>query len=80
MFSDLEWFEFRQLPPHLQAVSVKFRALALDLAKTLPENEQSRRMFEKLLEAKDCGVRAAIKGAASMATSPGAGSDAGDKP
>lgn len=69
----LHWFEFGQLPPHLQAVSAKFRDLAYELARTLPENEQSRQMMLDLLRAKDCAVRAAIAGA----TAPPASSSSG---
>lgn len=57
----LEFFKFRHLPDHLQAVSAPFAALAVRVA-----DRETRHPAElaaglrKLLEAKDCAVRAAI--------------------
>ena len=53
----LEFFAWEHLPPHLAAVSKKFDALAHDLAE-IPGPETTAGL-RKLLEAKDCAVRAA---------------------
>lgn len=55
----LKWFEFAHLPKHIQvAVSEDFHTLAHSLANILPECEETQAMLRKLLEAKDCAVRA----------------------
>jgi ferritin-like protein len=56
----LQFFEYAHLPPHLQVVSKEFHALAHSLVATLPENPERTAAVRKLLEAKDCAVRAAI--------------------
>ena len=56
----LQFFEFEHLPPQLQAVSGEFYALACTLAAILPANPESTTALRKLLEAKDCAVRAVI--------------------
>lgn len=56
----LKYFAFAHLPAHLQAVSKPFHDLAHALvAVTDPGAEQSTGL-RKLLEAKDCFVRAAL--------------------
>jgi uncharacterized protein len=55
----LQHFAFDHLPPHLQEVSHPFHALAHDLAGKLGGPELSAGL-RKLLEAKDCMVRAAV--------------------
>ena len=58
----LSFFEYKHLPPHLQEVSKPFCDLATSIAsmdtKHGPELTAGLR---KLLEAKDCIVRAALK-------------------
>jgi hypothetical protein len=59
----LEFFEYEHLPPHLRAVSEPFCNLAYVLAHN--EELQGRgaeltTALRKLLEAKDCAVRAAL--------------------
>lgn len=56
----LRYFEYSHLPPHLAEVSKPFHKLACEMVKNLsgPEVEVGLR---KLLEAKDCFVRAALK-------------------
>lgn len=56
----IEFFKYQHLPPHLQAVSKPFSELADTLANELPENEESQMAMRKLLEAKDCAVRALL--------------------
>ena len=54
----LRWFEFRHLPPHLQTISMKFWVLASWMVDQLPRNNERTAGLRKLLEAKDCAVRA----------------------
>ena len=56
----LKYFEFAHLPPHLQAISQPFHTLAWQLQATLPEGPEKESGFRKLLEAKDCMVRAQL--------------------
>ena len=56
----LQFFAYEHLPPHLQDVSKPFGDLARDLAANLPANAESTTALRKLLEAKDCAVRAVL--------------------
>lgn len=56
----LQFFAYEHLPPHLQIVSQPFGDLARELAKSLPMNAESTVALRKLLEAKDCAVRAVL--------------------
>lgn len=56
----LRWFEHGHLPAHLQAVSAPFGGLAHYLVGQLPDSPELSAGLRKLLEAKDCAVRAAI--------------------
>ncbi len=56
----LQFFAYEHLPPHLQAISKPFHNLAHTMAKDLPSNPERTAGLRKLLEAKDCAVRAAI--------------------
>lgn len=60
MESLLQFFAYEHLPPHLQTVSKPFGDMARDLAQTLPRNPESTTALRKLLEAKDCAVRALL--------------------
>lgn len=55
----LKYFEFKHLPEHLQAISRPFCELAHVLANEL-EGPEFTVCLRKLLEAKDCAVRAAL--------------------
>ena len=55
----LRYFEFSHLPPDLQAVSMPFETLAHQMASALDGPELTAGL-RKLLEAKDCMVRAAL--------------------
>lgn len=54
----LRFFHWAHLPPALQAVSKPFADLALIMVRTLPRNAERSAGLRKLLEAKDCAVRA----------------------
>jgi hypothetical protein len=56
----LQFFVYEHLPPHLQVVSAPFGDLARSLAQSLPKNPESTVAPRKLLEAKDCAVRAVL--------------------
>lgn len=70
----LQFFEYAHLPPNLQAVSKPFHDLAwalvmgdnvpesgtVTLGLLLPANPERTVALRKLLEAKDCAVRALI--------------------
>ena len=56
------FFEFAHLPPFLQAVSKPFYKLAHEVADQVAEiNPETEMALRKLLEAKDCAVRAVLK-------------------
>lgn len=56
----LQFFEYAHLPEHLQAVSKPFGDLAAQIETTLPGNPEKTVALRKLLEAKDCAVRAVL--------------------
>ena len=56
----LKYFEYAHLPDHLQPISKIFHAVAETLETILPDNAEKSTAFRKLLEAKDCAVRAAL--------------------
>lgn len=56
----LQFFEFEHLPVKLQGVSEPFHTLAHLCAERLPDNAEKTTALRKLLEAKDCAVRAVI--------------------
>ncbi|HEY8560506.1 MAG TPA: hypothetical protein VIL74_09025 [Pyrinomonadaceae bacterium] len=56
----LQFFAYEHLPETLQAVSKPFGDLARDLVAKLPRNPERTVALRKLLEAKDCAVRALV--------------------
>ncbi len=56
----LKYFAYKHLPEKLQAVSKPFYELAEHMAATLPSSAETSAGLRKLLEAKDCAVRAAL--------------------
>lgn len=54
----LKYFKFDHLPPQLQAVSKPIGELAQQLDEQLPDGPEKSAGLRKLLEAKDCFVRA----------------------
>ena len=56
----LRFFEYQHLPEHLQVLSKPFHRLAHDLADSPHQNAELTVALRKLLEAKDCAVRAAL--------------------
>lgn len=56
----LQFFAYAHLPAHLQAVSKPFGEMAEQIVATLPRNPERTVALRKLLEAKDCAVRALL--------------------
>jgi hypothetical protein len=56
----MQFFAFDHLPEHLQEVSRPFHATAAWVIQNLPENSERNFALRKLLEAKDCAVRARL--------------------
>jgi len=56
----LQFFTWAHLPPRLQEVSRPFGELAEKIVDTLPRNPERTAALRKLLEAKDCAVRALL--------------------
>ena len=56
----LQFFAYAHLPEHLQVISRPFGELAELMVTTLPRNPERTAGLRKLLEAKDCAVRAQL--------------------
>lgn len=56
----MQYFRFDHLPTGLQEISRPFAELARTLVTLLPNNPERTTALRKLLEAKDCAVRAKI--------------------
>ncbi|ELL9329700.1 TPA: hypothetical protein ACNOH7_000457 [Vibrio fluvialis] len=58
--SIVNYFAYQHLPEKLQVVSKPFHDIVNKMVVELPENEESHMALRKLLEAKDCAVRAMV--------------------
>lgn len=56
----LQFFAYEHLPAHLQAISKPFCVLAHQMVDELPAGAETAAGLRKLLEAKDCAVRAKL--------------------
>lgn len=56
----LQFFTHSHLPDYLAKVSLPFCQLAEEICLTLPSNPERTVALRKLLEAKDCAVRALL--------------------
>lgn len=56
----VQFFKYDHLPAPLQAISKPFHDIAIGLMMNLPANPERTVGLRKLLEAKDCAIRAAI--------------------
>jgi hypothetical protein len=56
----MKHFAYAHLPDHLQAISRPFGELAQQMNDTLPDDPEKSAGLRKLLEAKDCMVRAKL--------------------
>lgn len=59
-FNIMQFFTFSHLPTPLQEISRPFSELAVSLNAVLPNNPEKTSALRKLLEAKDCAVRARL--------------------
>jgi hypothetical protein len=57
----LRWFDYDHLPVPLQAIVIPVKNLAHEMAQVIEEGPELTAGLRKLLEAKDCFVRAAIE-------------------
>lgn len=56
----LQFFAYAHLPPQLATVSAQFCTVAENIVAMLPRNPERTVALRKLLEAKDCAVRALL--------------------
>lgn len=56
----MKYFEYAHLPAHLQEVSKPIGDLAIQMDQDLPDGAEKSAGLRKLLEAKDCLVRAKL--------------------
>lgn len=56
----IKYFAYEHLPAHLQAVSKPIGDLARNMDETIPDGAEKSTGLRKLLEAKDCLVRAKL--------------------
>lgn len=56
----MKYFAFKHFPEHLQEISLPFYNIAHTLDKQLPDGPEKIAGLRKLLEVKDCMVRAAL--------------------
>ena len=56
----MQFFAYEHLPENLRQVSQPCAQLAIDMATGLPQNQELTVGLRKLLEAKDCFVRAQL--------------------
>jgi hypothetical protein len=56
----MQFFAYEHLPSFLQEVSKPFGDMAKWISETLPDNTEKTVALRKLLEAKDCAVRAKL--------------------
>lgn len=56
----MKYFAYSHLPAHLQAISKPIAELAEKMDSELPEGAEKSAGLRKLLEAKDCFVRAEL--------------------
>lgn len=58
----MQHFSYEHLPPNLREISEPFCNMAERMLLVLPNNQQRAVLLQKLLEAKDAAVRAALDG------------------
>lgn len=58
--STFKYFAYEHLPPHLAVVSKRFYEVAKEIIDTIEPGPERTEALRKLLEAKDCAVRASL--------------------
>jgi ferritin-like protein len=66
----MQHFSYAHLRPDLASVSQSFAELAHAVLNTLPNNAERTTCLRKLLEAKDCAVRAYLEGHTTVPAEP----------
>ena len=61
MTPTIKYFKYDHLPPKLQEVSKPIGDLARELEQSIPDSPEKSAGMRKLLEAKDCFVRASLE-------------------
>ena len=61
MTQTIKYFKYDHLPPKLQEVSKPIGELAMELELSIPDGPEKSAGMRKLLEAKDCFVRASLE-------------------
>ena len=61
MTTTIKYFKYDHLPPKLQEVSKPIGDLAMELEQSIPDGPEKSAGMRKLLEAKDCFVRASLE-------------------
>ena len=56
----MKYFEYKHLPEHLQMVSKSFYVMADMVCRKIPASAERSAGLRKILEAKDCIVRASL--------------------
>lgn len=56
----MQWFVYEHLPEELKSISFPFCELANRVVDILPQNPERTACLRKLVEAKDCAVRAKL--------------------
>lgn len=56
----MKYFEYKHLPEHLQKISAPLCEVAIEMDNTIENSAEKTAGLRKLLEAKDCLVRAAL--------------------
>ena len=56
----LQFFHYDHLPEELQGISRSFGVVAAGIDESLPDNPEKSAALRKLLESKDCAVRALL--------------------
>ena len=64
----MQFFAYDHLPPALQSTSKPFCVLAEFIDSSIPRSAERTVAFRKLLEAKDCAVRAMLLDVSQAAT------------
>ena len=63
MTTTIQYFKYDHLPPSPQGVSKSIGDLAMELERSIPDGPEKSAGMRKLLEAKDCFVRASFEAA-----------------
>ena len=61
MTTTIQYFKYDHLPQRLQEVSKPIGDLAMELERSIPDGPEKSAGMRKLLEAKDCFVRASLE-------------------